>query len=158
MDTPPEKVARDQVFISYSHADRRWLDRLLQHLRPLVRDGHIKVFSDKDIGFGEDWRSKLQAALESARVAILLISSDFLASDFIADHELPPLLAAAADKGTTIIPVNVASSLFEMTPSLTRFQAANPASRPLAAMRRSEADKVLADLARQVYRIASEGD
>jgi TIR domain len=145
------------VFISYSHADRRWLDRLLQQLRPLVRGGDIQVFSDKDIRVGDDWRNGIQVALDSTRVAILLISPAFLASDFIVDQELPPLLARAESKGATIIPVILASSLFEMMPALSRFQAANPPSRPLSAMRVSEVDKVLADLAREIHRIVNQG-
>jgi len=158
MTSSSASATRDQVFISYSHADRRWLDRLLQHLRPLIREGHIQVFSDQNIEPGTVWRVQIQAALDSTRVAILLISPAFLASDFIVDQELPPLLAGAASKGTTIIPVIVASSLFEMTPSLSRFQAANPPSRPLSSMRASEVDKVLANLARAVYQIISQGN
>ena len=135
MGSKSATVSGNHVFISYSHADRKWLDRLLRHLRPLVREGHIQVFSDTNIRTGADWRSEIQAALDAASVAVLLISADFLASDFIMDQELPRLLAGAAGRGTTIMPVIVAPSLYETVPSLSQFQAANPPSRPLSAMR-----------------------
>ncbi len=141
-----------RIFISYSHADRKWLDRLLNNIRPLVREGHIQVFSDRDIAVGADWRKEIQTALDAAGLAILLISVDFLASDFIMNEELPRLLDGAADQGTVIMPVIVTPSLFEAIPSLSRFQAVNPPSKPLSAMRPSEWQKVLAELAHEIQR------
>jgi TIR domain len=155
MESKSAGAAGNQVFISYSHADRRWLDRLLGHLRPLVREGYIQVFSDRSIRVGADWQSEIQAALDAASIAVLLISADFLASDFIADQELPHLLAGAESKGTTVMPVIVGPSLFETMPSLSRFQAANSPSRPLSAMRSSEWNKILVDLAREIHRVVS---
>jgi hypothetical protein len=148
----PARAPSNNVFISYSHADRKWLDRLLENVRPLVRDGHIQVFSDNGIMVGADWRSEIQAALDSASIAILLISTHFLASDFIMNEELPYLLAGAADKGTIIMPVIVTPSLFETMPSLSRFQVANSPRKPLSAMRPAEWQKVLVDLAREIQR------
>ncbi len=149
------RVTNNYVFISYSHADRKWLDRLLRHLRPLVREGYIQVFSDTNIRTGADWRREIQMALDSASVAVLLISADFLASDFIIDQELPRLLTGAASRGTIIMPVIVAPSLYETVPSLSQFQAANPPSRPLSAMRATEWNQVLVDLAREIHRVVS---
>jgi len=145
------------VFISYSHADRKWLDHLLRHLKPLVREGYIEIFSDKNIRVGADWRRELQAALDAASIAVLIVSADFLASDFIMDQELPRLLAGAANRGTIIMPVIAAPSLFGTMPSLSRFQAVNPPNRPLSAMRPSEWNKVLADLANEIHRVVSLG-
>jgi hypothetical protein len=152
MEPLSASAPRDQVFISYSHADRKWLDRLLEHVRPLVREGHVQVFSGKSIRVGADWRSEIQAALDAASIAVLLISVHFLASDFIMSEELPRLLAGAAERGTTIIPLIVTPCLFESMPSVSRFQAANPPSKPLCVMRQAEWHKVLADLAREIQR------
>src|SRR5689334_17933594 len=113
MKPESERTTNNNVFISYSHADRKWLDSLLRHLRPLTRDGYIQVFSDVSIRPGADWQREIQIALDSASVAVLLISANFLASDFIIDQELPRLLAGAASRGTIIMPVIVGPSLFE---------------------------------------------
>jgi hypothetical protein len=51
------------VFISYSHRDRRWLDRLLVHLRPLERAGAIRAWADTALAAGSDWRGAVGAGV-----------------------------------------------------------------------------------------------
>jgi TIR domain len=145
-------ATRNYAFFSYSHKDGKWLDRLILHVRPLVREGQLKIFSDRDIAVGADWRAEIESALDAAGIAVLLVSVHFLASDFIMNEEVPRLLAGAANKGTKILPVIVTPSMFEMTPSLYRFQAANPPERPLNSMRQSEWQSVLANVAREIQR------
>jgi TIR domain len=158
MEPLSSSTVRNQVFISYSQPDRKWLDRLLVHVRPLIRGGHIQVFSDIGIRAGADWRSEIQTALDTASIAVLLISVHFLASDFIMNEELPQLLAGAEERGTTILPVIVTPSLYETMPSVSRFQAVNPASKPLCVMRPAEWHKVLSDLAREIQRHVNNQD
>jgi hypothetical protein len=86
---------RTKIFVSYSHQDRRFLDRLHVHLKPLERDGLLELWDDTRLKPGSDWREKIKDAVDSARVALLLISAGFFASDFIHQDELPPLLDAA---------------------------------------------------------------
>ena len=72
-----------KVFISYSHKDRVWLDRLRVHLEPLVRDYNLEVWDDTEIDAGKEWSFEIENALKTSQVSVLLISADFLASDFI---------------------------------------------------------------------------
>jgi hypothetical protein len=133
----PAQVARaiqggkGKVFVSYSHQDRKWVNRLLIHLKPLERAGYLDVWEDSRITPGSTWRDEIDTALRSAQIAILLISADFLASDFITDNELPPLLVNARDRGTIIMPVIVSPSRFVQSESLSQFQAVNPPDMPL---------------------------
>ena len=140
---------RTKVFISYSHADEEWLERLKRHLKPLVRDG-LDCWDDTYIRPGADWKQEIRAALDRAQVAVLLISADFFASDFIDEDELPPLLAAAQAEGVRILPVILSASRLALHQSLARFQAANSPDRPLNKMSMPEQEEVLDRLAQTI--------
>ena len=129
------------VFISYSHADRAYLARLQQYLAPYVRSGAIPLWDDTQIKPGDDWKRGIERALDSARVALLLVSVGFLASEFVAKEELPRLLAAAEARGTRILPVILTPCLFRRT-TLSRFQAINEPARPLSGLSQHEQDLV----------------
>jgi len=134
---------RTKVFISYSHQDEDWLNRLSIHLRPLERDYGIDIWSDRKIGAGLKWREEIEKAISSAKVAVLLVSASFLASDFIAKDELPPLLNAAEKEGATILPVIISASRFLRTSNLCQFQAVNDPSIPLINLPRGDQEAIL---------------
>lgn len=138
---------KGKVFISYSHEDKIFLNRILVHLRPLERDGLLDIWSDTNIKAGDRWRDEIRRALNSARLAVLLISADFLASDFIVSNELPPLLAAAEERGARIIPIIVKPSRFLRDDKLARFQALNDPKQPLIGMNEADREEVYAKLA-----------
>lgn len=126
--------SRTKVFISYSHKDRAWLERLHVHLKPLERENRVAYWDDTKIKPGTRWREEIAQALAVTKVAVLLVSADFLASDFIESDELPPLLNAAANEGTIILPLILSPSRFERVESLSQFQVVNYSSKPLAAL------------------------
>jgi hypothetical protein len=138
------------VFISYSHKDREFLDRLMIHLKPLDRAGLIKSWVDTNLESGDLWQHEIERALARARVAILLVSADFMASNFIIENELPPLLAKAAAGGTRIIPVIVKHCRFTRDKDLNRFQAVNEPGRPLISLSEAEREKIYDEIARSV--------
>lgn len=135
--------SRPEIFISYSHRDAAWLERLQIHLRPLERKHRVERWDDTRLRAGADWRTEIREAVGRARAAVLLISADFLASEFIASDELPPLLAAAQNEGVSILPLIVGPSGFSRTSELSRFQAFNDPRRPLSTLTSSEAEQVL---------------
>ena len=139
---------RKHVFISYSHADTEWLRRLKRHLKPLEREGAIDLWSDSVIKPGSKWREEIRTAVEKAKVAILLISADFLASDFIDKDELPPLLTAAEKEDAIILPVIVSKCMFDRKKSLSKFQAVNSPDEPLNGMGEAEQEEVFDKVAR----------
>jgi TIR domain len=141
---------RDQVFVSYSHQDGEWLKRLRVHLKPLERANTIKLWDDTKIRTGGKWREDIATAIDGAKVAVLLVSANFLASDFIIEHELPPLLAAAKEDGAVIYPILVSPSRFEDTPSLSQFQSVNPPNRPLSALGFNDQEEVLLRVSKEI--------
>jgi hypothetical protein len=141
---------RRKVFISYSHADDTFLHRILIHLRPLERKGLLDLWSDTKIKAGDRWREEIRRALRGARLAVLLISADFLASNFIETDELPPLLVAAEEKGARIIPIIVKPSRFVRDDRLSRFQALNDPKEPLIHMSEGQREDIYARLAETI--------
>jgi hypothetical protein len=86
------------IFISYSHKDEYWLLRLQQYLLALKeREMCLAPWSDKEIGPGDEWRAKILKAMTEANLAVLLVSVNFLTSDFIKDVEMPFLLERKTD-------------------------------------------------------------
>jgi TIR domain len=144
---------RRTVVISYSHKDRRMVDRLLVHLRPLERDMLIDIWEDSRIKLGAKWHSEIEDAMNSAAVAILMISADFLASDFVMKKEVPALLRTAESRGTVIMPLIIAPSLFSQS-SLGCFQAVNSPASPLSKLNSHKRDEVFVRLATLIDEIA----
>ncbi|MFO1434554.1 MAG: toll/interleukin-1 receptor domain-containing protein [Candidatus Competibacteraceae bacterium] len=91
-------MPRNRIFISYSHRDEALFKGLLVHLKPWQDRNILDIWTDLDIKASGKWHEKIQEAVGSTAVAVLLISPDFMASDYIRDHELPPFLKAAEER------------------------------------------------------------
>lgn len=148
---------RTRVFISYSHRDARWLSRLQVHLMPLARNFKIDQWDDTKIKGGMIWRQEINDAMQTAKVAILMVSADFLASEFIVKDELPPLLAAASNEGALVLPVILSPSMFLHLPALSQYQAVNDPATPLMNMTKGKQEKVLNAIAVRVSSYFSSG-
>ena len=139
---------RTGIFVSYSHADREWLERLRTHLAPLIRDEHLDFWDDTKIAPGASWAGEIERALGKARVAVLLVSPEFLASDYVARVELPAILVRA--RGDLIVFwIAIRPSYWEATP-LREIQAAHDPHRPLSTLSRAKQDEVLVEIAKKL--------
>ena len=146
-----DKTTRNKVFISYSHLDRDFLTDVQRHFKPFL--SKIDYWDDSKILPGQKWKEEIKKAIDETKVAILLVSTDFLGSEFIAANELPPVLTAAEKDGAVILIVILKPCLFEEFNELNVFQAMNPPSRPVTKMDYSEKEDLYVNLVRQTKRI-----
>lgn len=147
---PVPASKRNRVFISYSHKDTKFLDELLLHLRPLERANLISKWSDKQIAPGSQWFDEIKDALVGANVAVMMVSPGFLASDFMHEHELGPLLKEAEQGGVRILWIPVRACSYKETP-LKNYQAVISPDKPMAEMK-AERDKAWVKVCQEIKR------
>lgn len=149
------KPMRDLVFISYSHKDKKWFEDLKQHLEPLVREQNLKLWDDTQIKPGAVWFDEIQKALAATKVAVLLVTPGFLASKFIAQNELPPLLDAVKAEGVKILWIPVRDSNYTAT-AIAHYQAAHPTDKPLNGIVTAKRDRAWVEICQKIKAAASE--
>jgi hypothetical protein len=93
------------LFYSYSHQDEAYRQLLEKHLTLLQRQGVIATWHDRLIEAGELWETALKHHLDSAQLILLLISPDFIASDYCYDIEMKRALERHAAGTARVIPV-----------------------------------------------------
>lgn len=135
-------MPRTNIFVSYSHDDRPWLARLSTHIAVLERRGLVDIWSDARIAVGTDWEQSIEAALSSAKVAVLLVSPAFLASEFIWQREMPRIIAHAAH-GMDALPLIVRPCAWRLEDTLARLQARPTDGRALSLGSESQIDQDL---------------
>lgn len=94
-----------KVFFSYAHEDEELRDKLETHLSVLKRQGVIETWHDRRIGPGDAFGDEIDAALETSDIVLLLVSADFLASDYCHDIEMRRALERHAQGLARVIPV-----------------------------------------------------
>ena len=149
--TPTVRQA-NTIFVSYSHQDEVWKNRLCQMLGPFLRDGdlELKLWVDEgNIRPGDRWYEEIQNALKVAGVAVVLVSAPFLSSEYVMKYELPAIIGAAADGKLRLFWVYVSYAAYDAT-ELEPFQAAHDVSRPLYSLERPEQDAILLNIARDI--------
>ena len=145
--SPPAK--REQVFISYSHKDAEWLAKLQTALAPYIWNRALNLWDDTQIPKGARWREEITKALAAAKVAVLLITMDYLASKFVREYEMPAFLEAAKAEGLIILPVIVGACGYEVTP-LREYQMVNDPKAPLNSLKDWEQQAALVNICKVI--------
>ena len=94
-----------KIFISYSHQDEDWKDRLQKKLTVMALEGYFTVWEDRQLKPSDKWQPAIECELAQFNVAVTLISDDFLTSDFICNEEVPYLLHRQEQENVRIIPL-----------------------------------------------------
>jgi hypothetical protein len=142
-------VPRTKVFVSYSHRDHHWLERLRVHLGVLERRELVHLWTDELIEIGEAWEEKIKTALSESKVAVLLISPGFLASDYIWKEEMSHILAHEKE-GMKVFPLIVRPCAWKIEEVLKKSQARPAGGRALSMGNEAQVDL---DLAAFVYEL-----
>ena len=148
---PQPAPERRQVFISYTRVDREWVDRLQQMMKPLLRAGgqQMALWDDSQIPPGAKWRAAIETALAEAKVALLLVSDAFLASEFVMNEEVPKLLAAAEAEGVRVLWVSLSPCLVEHT-VIGEYQAVLPLDHYLDELDKPQQQRALKTIAERI--------
>lgn len=149
-------MIRDSIFISYSHKDAKWLQEVKKHLSILEHNYQLIIWDDSEIKTGSDWKTDIHESIKRSRVAILLVSTNFLSSEFILKKELPFILQASKKERITIFNVILDTCAFHLT-ELHLFQCLNNPKFPLEELKPSDRKRVLVGLTTELLAEMSEG-
>jgi hypothetical protein len=147
-------MAAPEIFISYSHEDEEWKERLRSQLRASERRGAVTLWDTSALTPGVDWSPEIEKAVRQSDIAVLLISPSYLASDYVMAKELPALLERRERDGLAVVPVLLSHSLWSGLPGIAQLKFANDPARPLASLSRVEQDNEVAKIAQQIATLA----
>jgi len=164
-------VTRSGVLIAYSHRDRDLLGELQVHLKPLQKAWMLDLWDDLRVDDGPRGAAELRRAVEATRVAVLLVSPDFVGSAFVAQHALPALLAGQEHPRAAVMCVYLRPALDVFNETrfvdpitgadrlvrITSFRGLNDPVHPLSALERSDRHEVLQSAAAEIIKAAHRG-
>lgn len=144
---------RPTVFLSYSHKDEEWRNRISPHLGTLERnaDINVEIWNDTKIDAGDTWYNEITNAMERASAAICLISANFLNSDFIEKEEVPCLLRRREQDGMFLLPILLNSCPWELVSWLKTIQMLPCNGKPITECYEGREDKAFNEAVKLVY-------
>lgn len=151
-------MTQPSIFISYSHKDELEKETLLSQLKVLKHAGLVDVWSDDRIGAGSSWETDINQAMKQAKVAVLLISANFLTSDFILNTEVPRLLERRQREGVVVFPVIAKACAWQQVPWLAAMNVRPKNGTPVWRDGGKYADEELAKIADEIATIARQPD
>jgi len=108
-------MSKINLFISYSHEDKEYKEKLLKHLAPIEKHEYLSPWHDSMIDAGDEWQNSINDALENSDIILLLISASFINSKFCYEIELKTALKRHAEGNAIIIPIILRSCLWQET-------------------------------------------
>jgi serine/threonine protein kinase len=147
-------VVRTKVFISYARKDARFMEEFRRMLQPAIGD-KIELWTDKNIEPGEDWNSKIEKAMKSSSIALLLVSDHFLDSSYIMKVELQSILEMQVSNGLKIHWVPLTRAFTERT-QLNDLQASWDTNEPLAELSKPDRTRAIKAICQKLLKDAGQ--
>ncbi len=130
----PQPSNAVELFISYAHEDERLCKQLLKHLASLKREGLLNGWYDRDISAGEEWHGEIVAQLRQSTIILLLVSPDFIESDYINNIEVKEAMERHEAGIARVIPVILRPADWKYAP-FGKLQALPTDARPVTSWR-----------------------
>lgn len=141
-----------EIFCCYARKDQSLLNELRTHLMPLQRQGYITLRADTDIDAGMEWEEEINKHLKTADIILLLVSSDFIASEYCYSKEMLQAMERHKAGEAQIIPVILRSVLWEHTP-FGKLQALPTGAKPVIGSTWHNQDEALLNVANGIQKV-----
>jgi internalin A len=151
---PDRRAVGARVFISYSHVDEALRGELETHLKLLHRQGVISVWQDRKITAGTDWRGQIDKNLEGAQIIVLLVSANFIASDYSWDTEMKVALRRHEQRTAKVVPIILRKVDNWESAEFGKLQALPTGGKPVTLW--ADRDSAWADVAKGIRDVAAE--
>ena len=145
--------ARIELFYAYSHRDEELREQLANHLTSLKREDLLTDWHDRKIGAGREWEGQIDEHLNTAHVILLLISSDFIASDYCYDVEMTRAMERHETGEARVIPIILRPVDWKQSP-FGKLQALPKDGEPVTQW--DDRDKAFLDIARGIRQVVEE--
>lgn len=147
-------LKQHNVFLSYSHKDKDWMEEVVTSLKPLSFLGMIDTWVDTRIKTGDDWFEEITRAIEQADIGIFLLSRQFLASEFINNEEIPALMRQRKRNGMVVISILARPCPWESVYRLNNLQIWQYQNQALSELEKeSELDKAFSQLTSDIHEL-----
>ena len=146
-------AGRRGIFLSYSHKDLKHIGEFETFLHPSIRSGNLVKWVDRDIPPGANWLKEIRRAIASCRVAVLLVSQNYIASDFISTQEFPQIIRDSSVGDMKVFWIALSPSTFDKT-ELAFLQAANDPKKPLTTLVKAERQAAWVRIADKLQNLA----
>src|SRR5260370_29721089 len=144
---------RISVFVSYAHEDDALRQKLHKHLSELTQEDFIVIWYDREIPPGADWQHEIDVHLNEAHIILLLVSSDFLASQYCHGIEVKRALERNDAGEARVIPIILRHVLWKRTP-IGKLQTLPRDGKPVKSWQ--DEDEALLNVAEGIERAVSE--
>ncbi|HIK04460.1 MAG TPA: toll/interleukin-1 receptor domain-containing protein [Trichormus sp. M33_DOE_039] len=142
-----------KVFFSYSHKDEALRDELATHLKLMQRQGLIEAWHDREISAGSEWANAIDDNLDIADIILLLVSANFLASDYCYDTEMMRAMERHAKREARVIPIILKPSDWSGAP-FSKLQALPKNAKPVTTW--ADQDEAFLNIAQGIRRVVEE--
>jgi len=142
---------KKQIFISYAHEDRQFVDKLIPYLN-IIKINNIDFWFDQKIRTGNDWSAEIQNAIETAHLTICLVSNSFLGSSFVQKREFPAIQTKQKE-GMVLFPIIIKDCLWKVVPWFKNVQVFPKDGMPFENLNEKDQEKRFMELIQRVLEI-----